>query len=265
MVFQKQSKHVHTSVGVPPAPVTLRCCTVRWMSSEGGTPLTVFLNRRKRRGSSTAHKLVQTGRREEQVSSQNQVEISSVYIPGLLAPPWSTAALQQTNSDWLLTSELPHLRPNSETTTATAALCSCCPADSQWHELQVSSSISNRFATIEQKKCLKYEGLQLQYNNFHFSQSNVVITSVMSVKSNCLDFHFTNYSTREGHFKFIHKFTPVSMGKTYSFIVYQTTQDVNGKKEHLCICFAIFWTQLPDFNMPDFQFHRRNRPIIHNS
>lgn len=42
-------------------------------------------------------------------------EIGSVYIPALLAPPCSTAVLQQTNSNRLFTFNLPHLSQTSKT------------------------------------------------------------------------------------------------------------------------------------------------------
>lgn len=97
----------------------------------GGTTPTVFVNSKRGKGSA-AHKLLQTTRLMLgagfllQTGRDPQAQICFVYIPALLAPACSTAALQQANTDWLFTSDLPHLCLTKQQQQPLFVLLSCC-------------------------------------------------------------------------------------------------------------------------------------------
>lgn len=111
LVLQKPSKHV------PESAVACSSSSVWWQNCEWRrTAPTVFMSSKEGRGSSTVFfivvtlwELLQTTKPMLRAGFLLQAWICSVYIPALPAPPWSTAALDQTNTDWLFTPDLPHL------------------------------------------------------------------------------------------------------------------------------------------------------------
>lgn len=176
-MLQKKSKHVPMSVHASSARVVLSCCRAEWMSlncskciSEQQDRYSVFIMGTLENELLQTTKLMLGAGFLLQTGRGLQAQICSVYIPALLAPPWSTAVLHQTNALHLWPPT-----PLSDQQNKNNNHCWLCyPVDSLscifqtthvtifFNLIEFFSLFSNDCVAFHSRKLLKHQELQLK-------------------------------------------------------------------------------------------------------